>query len=73
MPPTRGVFSKLKFLMPDEWRFVFRAIDFRLVFGAPPKHQTRNVKLEQVVITPEGGGTANEVSGYRIDGDISLR
>ena len=55
---NEGKFApKLKFLMPDEWRFVYRANDFRLVYGAPPKYQTRNVKLEQVVITPEGGGT----------------
>jgi hypothetical protein len=52
-----NILKKLKFLMPDEWRFVFRAFDYRLVFGAPPKHQIRNVKLAQVVITPEGGGT----------------
>jgi hypothetical protein len=51
------VLKKLKFLMPDEWRFVLRAFDYRLVFGAPPKHQIRNVKLAQVEITPEGGGT----------------
>jgi hypothetical protein len=48
--------KKLKFLMPEEWRFVFRAFDYRLVFGAPPNHQIRNVKLAQVEITPEAGG-----------------
>ena len=53
---NEGVFSKLKFEMPKEWRFVFRAFDYRLVDGAPPNHQIRNAKLEQVVITPEGGG-----------------
>ena len=51
------VFAKLKFLMPDEWRFVFRANDFRLVDGASAKNQARNVKIEQVIITPEGGET----------------
>ena len=49
--------KKLKFLMPDEWRFVFRAFDYRLVFGAPQNHKIRNVKLAQVEITPEAGGT----------------
>ena len=54
-----AVLGKLKFLMPDEWRFVYRANDYRLVYGAPPKYQTRNVKLEQIIITPEGGGNPN--------------
>jgi hypothetical protein len=52
----RRGFDKLKFAMTDDWHFVFRAIDFRLFYGAPPKHETRIVTLEQVVITPEGAG-----------------
>ena len=51
-----NVLKKLKFSMPDEWRFAFRAFDYRLVFGAPPNHQVRNAKLAQVEITPEAGG-----------------
>ena len=53
------VFGKLKFLMPGEWRFAFRAIDFRLVEGTPPQNQAPAVTLEQVVITQEGGENEN--------------
>ena len=49
------VFGKLKLVMPGEWRFAFRAIDFRLVEGTPPQNQAPAVTLEQVVITQEGG------------------
>ena len=52
----RPGFDKLQLLMPDDWRFVFRAIDYRLVRGPRQQYQTRIVTLEQVVITPEGGG-----------------
>ena len=51
------VFGKLKFVMPGEWRFAFRAIDFRLVEGASPQNQAPAVNMEQVIITLEGGQT----------------
>ena len=48
------VFGKLKFFMPGDWRFAFRAIDFRLVEGTSPLNQAPAVTLQQVVITREG-------------------
>ena len=51
------VFGKLKLVMPGEWRFAFRAIDFRLVEGASPQNQAPAVNIEQVIVTREGGET----------------
>ena len=45
------LFSKLKLVMPSDWRFAFRQYRHRLVFGAGQQQQERNVKLQQVVIT----------------------
>ena len=47
--------KKLKFLMPDEWRFVFRQYKHRLVFGSQAQNQERKVKFQQVVITDDAG------------------
>ena len=44
--------SKLKLVMPSDWRFAFRLYRHRLVFGAgQQQQQERNVRLQQVVIT----------------------
>ena len=47
--------------MPGEWRFAFRAIDFRLVEGASPKNQTPAVNLEQVISPGKAEGTERRI------------
>ncbi len=51
------ILKKLKFHMPDQWRFVFRQYKHRLVFGSQAQNQERKVKLQQVAITTEQGAT----------------
>ena len=57
---NEGLLDRLKLRMPGDWRFEFRAFDYRLVHGTGQQFQTRAVKLEQVVITPKAGDRSSQ-------------
>lgn len=53
---NEGFPKKLKLLMSDEWRFVIKQYRHRLVYGSQEQNEERKVKLQRVVVTPDGGG-----------------